>query len=72
MLGECGAAGSQIQDDLVAEFGRYGAAELHCVATIMGGIGAQEAIKVITRQFIPLDKTLVYNGIQSTTSVIDV
>ena len=30
---------------------------------------AQEAIKLITRQFVPVGGTLIYNGMHCTTSV---
>lgn len=45
---------------------RYGASEVHAIAAIMGGMAAQEAVKVIARQFLPLDNTVVFNGITST------
>lgn len=37
----------------------------------MGGLVSQEAIKLITRQYVPLNGTCIFNGIRSTTSVID-
>ena len=64
------AAGSALPDDLVAEMCRYGAAELHCVAAVVGGIAAQEAIKLITHQFVPLAAPLIYNAIESTSTVL--
>eukprot|EP00123_Amoebidium_parasiticum_P017236 comp23764_c0_seq1/m.41152 comp23764_c0_seq1/g.41152 ORF comp23764_c0_seq1/g.41152 comp23764_c0_seq1/m.41152 type:complete len:535 (-) comp23764_c0_seq1:146-1750(-) len=59
-----------VPEDYAAEMCRYGAAELHSVAAVMGGIGAQEAVKVLTRQFVPLNNTLVYNGIQNSSLVL--
>ena len=60
-----------ICDDHVSEFCRYGAGEIHSVAAFVGGIAAQEAIKIITQQFIPLNNTIIYNAAtSSTTSVI--
>ncbi|ANB14129.1 Ula1p [Sugiyamaella lignohabitans] len=41
------------------------AGELYNSASFMGGIGAQEAIKIITHQYVPLNNTLVYDGITS-------
>jgi hypothetical protein len=32
---------------------RLGASELHVVASVMGGMAAQEAIKLLTQQFVP-------------------
>jgi amyloid beta precursor protein binding protein 1 len=50
---------------------RLGGAELHVVAAIMGGMAAQEAIKLITQQFVPFKGTLIYNAINSTASVFE-
>ncbi|KAI8465712.1 MAG: hypothetical protein J3K34DRAFT_436030 [Monoraphidium minutum] len=68
---EAGVSGAAAADDYVAEMCRLGAAELHVVAAVMGGMAAQEAIKLITRQFVPFGGTLIYNAITSTTSVLD-
>ncbi|CAI7779469.1 unnamed protein product [Closterium sp. NIES-53] len=43
-----------IPDDLTAEMCRFGASELHCVAAVIGGVASQEAIKLITKQFVPV------------------
>ena len=59
-----------ICEDYVGEIVRYGASELHLVAAIMGGMAAQEAIKLITAQFVPLKGTLVYNGMTGTSFVL--
>jgi amyloid beta precursor protein binding protein 1 len=63
-------SGLSVPDDLVSEVCRFGAAELHCVAAVMGGIASQEAIKLITHQFVPLPAPLVYNAMDSTTSLL--
>lgn len=54
--------GLAVKDDMIYEFCRYGGAEIHSVAAIIGGVGAQEAIKLITEQFVPLSNTFFYNG----------
>ena len=46
-------------------------AELHVVAAFMGGVAAQEAIKLVTRQFVPLAGSLVYNAMSATTTVLE-
>ncbi|GMT03997.1 hypothetical protein PENTCL1PPCAC_26171, partial [Pristionchus entomophagus] len=69
-----GAEESMEQDDLTAdtvlaqvpysacsEMCRYAASEPHAVASLLGGIAAQEVIKLATRQYIPVEKTLVYD-----------
>ncbi|OAE19011.1 hypothetical protein AXG93_2839s1060 [Marchantia polymorpha subsp. ruderalis] len=45
VLNDIGSSGASIPDDLVSEICRFGAAELHCVAAVVGGIAAQESIK---------------------------
>jgi len=47
------------------EITRYGAAELHPISALVGGVAAQEAVKLITGQYVPLDGLFVYNGISS-------
>ncbi len=48
---------------------RFGAGELHNVAAVVGGMAAQEAIKLLTKQFVPQPGTIIYNGMHSTTCV---
>jgi len=51
------------------EFTRYGNAEVHNIASILGGVASQEAVKVITGQYVPLSNTYVFNGISSAAAV---
>ncbi|KIW01949.1 uncharacterized protein PV09_06786 [Verruconis gallopava] len=51
------------------ELTRAGGAELHNVASLAGGIIAQEIIKVITKQYIPVDNTCVFDGVKSLSEV---
>eukprot|EP00850_Spirogloea_muscicola_P023917 SM000406S15600 [mRNA] locus=s406:33423:37590:- [translate_table: standard] len=70
LLTELGASSSTLPEDLISEICRFGASELHCPAAVIGGIASQEAIKLITGQFVPILGTLIYNGIACTTSVL--
>lgn len=63
LLNDLGCNGSTLIEDLVSEMVRYGAAELHAVAAIIGGIASQEVIKLITGQFVPMTGTFIFNGI---------
>ncbi|GAO49423.1 hypothetical protein G7K_3573-t1 [Saitoella complicata NRRL Y-17804] len=47
------------------ETARANGGELHNIAALMGGIAAQEVIKVITRQYVPADNTVLFEGIGS-------
>ena len=51
-----------IQDDHIVEFCRYGAGEVHSLAAFVGGVAAQEVIKLITHQFVPLNNTWIHNA----------
>jgi amyloid beta precursor protein binding protein 1 len=66
---------SLVQDTLLAgtkfaqELTRYGQAEIHPVASLIGGVASQEAVKIITGQYVPLNNTYVYNGVASIAGV---
>jgi amyloid beta precursor protein binding protein 1 len=49
--------------DHAAEVVRYGGGELHPISALVGGVAAQEAVKIITHQYVPLNNTFVYNGV---------
>jgi len=53
-----------------AEISRSGGAEIHNIAALAGGMIAQEVIKVITKQYIPVDNTCLFDGIESTSCVL--
>ena len=68
----------QLQDeDLVKEhftsicqeLTRYANAEIHTVASVVGGVASQEAVKIITGQYTPLNNLYVFNGIVSVAGV---
>ena len=48
---------------------RSGSLELHSVASYLGGIGAQEAIKLMTKQYVPIDNCLFYSAISQSVQV---
>ena len=50
---------------------RYGGAELHTVAAMVGGIAAQEAIKVVTHQYVPLCNTFLLNAGTGASTTVD-
>lgn len=54
-----------VSDALCREMVRYGGActEMHNISAFMGGIGAQISLKVILRQYVPLNNTYIYNGV---------
>lgn len=64
---------SEVKDGvakIVQELVRAGGGEMHNIAAVTGGMLAQEAIKVITKQYVPVDNTCIFDGILSKTSVL--
>ncbi|XP_022646491.1 NEDD8-activating enzyme E1 regulatory subunit-like isoform X2 [Varroa destructor] len=59
------------KDDLIHEMCRFGASELHTIASVMGGCAAQEVIKIITHQYVPINNTYVFNGITCTSETYE-
>ncbi|GLU17382.1 hypothetical protein SLE2022_337510 [Rubroshorea leprosula] len=63
LLNDLGCNGLTLTEDLINEMCRFGVAELHSVAAFIGGIASQEVIKLITKQFVPMCGTYIFNGI---------
>jgi len=74
---QCAAPADDLEVDMneedwrlhTGEFIRYGGIELHNIASLMGGLIAQEIIKIITSQFLPCNNTTIFDGIKSTMGV---
>ncbi|KAK1766769.1 hypothetical protein QBC33DRAFT_540171 [Phialemonium atrogriseum] len=52
------------------EVARAGGGELHNISALTGGMVAQEMIKIITKQYIPIDNTCIFDGIGSRCQVL--
>lgn len=52
------------------EVARAEGGELHNIASLTGGMVAQEMIKIITKQYIPIDNTCIFDGISSRCQVL--
>lgn len=59
-------------DEHVHEVCRYGGSSLHSIAAFLGGSAAQEAIKILTGQFVPVHNSLVYNGVTGAVSTFTI
>lgn len=57
--------------DLFLELARVNFGELHALAAVVGGTCAQEVIKLITKQYVPVNNTFVMNQISNTTMTIE-
>jgi|UniRef100_A0A7S4FXJ0 amyloid beta precursor protein binding protein 1 len=60
-----------INAEYTQEWVRYAAAELHNISAVLGGVTSQEAIKLITQQRVPINNTLIFNGINATMSTYE-
>jgi amyloid beta precursor protein binding protein 1 len=51
------------------EMTRYFNAEVHNISSVIGGVASQEAVKLITSQYIPIDCSYIFNGLTSVAGV---
>ncbi|CAN1220250.1 NEDD8-activating enzyme E1 regulatory subunit AXR1 [Linum perenne] len=70
LLNDLGCNASPLNDDLVSEIWRYAGSELHAVAAFIGGVASQEVIKLITKQFVPMSGTFIFNGIDHKSQIL--
>jgi NEDD8-activating enzyme E1 regulatory subunit len=54
----------EVLEKCIAEIKRAGGGELHNISSLTGGMVAQEAIKLLTRQYVPVEGTCVFDGIR--------
>lgn len=64
-------AGQTALDDACAEIVRSGGGELHTIAALVGGVAAQECIKLLTKQYVPVNNTWLFDGVHSTSEVFE-
>lgn len=74
VLSDCypGIPAAVIKDDFVHEVSRYGAAEPHALAAFIGGCAAHEAIKLLTRQYVPIDNLFLFNAMTMNTLTLKI
>ena len=66
-----GADTEGLQEDYLQEVVRAGGTQLHTAGALLGGIAAQEAIKLLTLTFVPQRGTLVWDGIACGTRLLE-
>lgn len=55
---------------IAQEIVRSNHGEIHNTAATTGGMVAQEIIKLITKQYVPIDNTCIFDGIESRCQVL--
>jgi amyloid beta precursor protein binding protein 1 len=68
---ELSVSKAEVTRDHAVELARFAGCELHNTSAVIGGVGSQEAVKVITHQYVPINNTLVYNGIAACVGVYE-
>ncbi|GMH51641.1 hypothetical protein TrST_g11006 [Triparma strigata] len=68
------AEGEGVSKPVVAkiaeEMCRFNGAEMHNVGSVLGGVAGQEAVKIITGQYVPIKNTYLFNGIVGCAGVL--
>ena len=64
------AVSSERVRQAAVEVARAGGGELHNTSALTGGMVAQEMIKIITKQYVPVDNTCIFDGIGSRCQVL--
>ena len=62
---------AECDSDTLTEMARFGACEPHNIASVMGGIGAQIALKMLLKQYVPINHTFLFNGIHCSSTVFN-
>ncbi|GKT45514.1 NEDD8-activating enzyme E1 regulatory subunit [Colletotrichum spaethianum] len=52
------------------EVSRAGGGELHNISAVTGGMVAQETIKIVTNQYVPIENTCIFDGIASRCQIL--
>lgn len=64
------AASNERYQKTAQEVDRAAGGELHNISAVTGGMAAQEMIKIITKQYVPIDNTCIFDGIDSRCQVL--
>jgi len=64
--------GIALKDQYLREMLRFSDSKIHTVSAFLGGVASQEAIKLLIRQYTPLNHTLIYDGIHGRNQVFNV
>lgn len=63
--------GKAVAPEIAEEIIRFCRSELHCISALIGGALSQEAVKLITHQYTPINNTFIYNSVHTTAVVLN-
>jgi len=52
-----------LDDNYLKEMCRFGGSQIHTTCSFIGGVASQEIIKLLTKQWVPINNTFVYDAI---------
>jgi NEDD8-activating enzyme E1 regulatory subunit len=61
----------EFNNDYLHEIARYSNSCLHNIGALLGGVAAQEAVKLITEQYTPLNHTFIFDGAHTKSQVFN-
>jgi amyloid beta precursor protein binding protein 1 len=64
------AADDERLQQAAQEVSRAKGGELHNISSLTGGMVSQEIIKIITKQYVPIENTVVFDGITSRSQIL--
>eukprot|EP00339_Tiarina_fusa_P013613 CAMPEP_0117006030 /NCGR_PEP_ID=MMETSP0472-20121206/6410_1 /TAXON_ID=693140 ORGANISM="Tiarina fusus, Strain LIS" /NCGR_SAMPLE_ID=MMETSP0472 /ASSEMBLY_ACC=CAM_ASM_000603 /LENGTH=422 /DNA_ID=CAMNT_0004707391 /DNA_START=149 /DNA_END=1417 /DNA_ORIENTATION=+ len=67
-----GVSTGLVSHESVQEICRFGGGEIHTISATLGGVAAQEIIKLITKQLVPFNNTFLLDGITCTATTFEV
>jgi len=59
-------------EDYATEMCRYGCGEIHNISSLVGGVAAQELIKLCTKQRVPFCNTWIFSGIKGSSATFKI
>jgi len=63
VIKEFGFQTDSVPDSYLKEMCRFGGSQIHTTAAYLGGVAAQEIIKILTKQWVPINNTFIYDSI---------
>jgi amyloid beta precursor protein binding protein 1 len=72
LIGELSLDPDSVPDDFLLEFCRFGNAQIHTISAVLGGVAAQEVIKLLTHQWSPMNNSYIFNGVRSSSVTFEV
>jgi len=63
VIAEFGFEADTVPDTYLKEMCRFGGSQIHTTCAYLGGVASQEIIKILTKQWVPINNTFIYDAI---------